>query len=76
MILLCVIVLKDGACAPLLRDRNADILVRRELVGRGSCGDARDPAEEPIGFLVYTLEARVTAVLTNPRGRLAHVDVM
>ncbi len=73
-----VSVLKDGGRVPPLKDRNADILLSRELVGRGSLllRGARDPAEEPIGFLVFTLEARVTAVSTNHRRRFAHVDVM
>lgn len=70
-------VLKDGGGGPFLEVR-ADILVSRELVGtwerllRGT----RDPLEEPIGVLVFTLEARVTTLLTNPRRRFAHVDVM
>lgn len=70
--------LKDGDRVPLVKGRNADILVSTELVGRGSClfWGPRDQVEEPIGFLVLTLEARVTAVQTNPRRRLAHVDVM
>lgn len=71
-------VLKDGAGVPPLRDRNADVLVSRELVGRGAwpLRGARDPVEEPISFLVFTLEARVRTVLTNHRRRFAHVDVM
>lgn len=71
-------VLKDGGCVSLLKDRNADILVSRELVGRGSwlLRGTRDPVEEPIGFLVFTLEARVGIVSTNLRRRFAHVDVM
>lgn len=39
-------------------------------------GGMRDPIEEPIGFLVFALEARVGTVSTNPRRRFAHVDVM
>lgn len=56
--------LKDGDRAPRLKDRNADILVSRELVGRGAWffGGARDLAEEPIGVLVFTLEARFAVV--------------
>lgn len=62
-----------------MKDRNADILVskqrdterERKLVGRGSLGRAaRDPAEEPIGFLVFTLEARVPTLSTNHRRRI------
>lgn len=76
-ITLDVTVLKDGGCAPLLKDRNADIPVSSEL-GRGSwlLKGTRDPVQEPIGFLVFTLEARVTTLLTNPRRCFAHVDVM
>lgn len=56
--------LKDGDRAPLVKGRNADVLVSRERVGRGSClfWGPRDWVEEPIGFLVFTLEARVAAV--------------
>lgn len=37
---------------------------------------ARDPLEEPIGILVFALEARVRTVSTNRCRRFAHVDVM
>lgn len=36
----------------------------------------RDSVGRPIGFLVFTLKARVTTVLTNRSRRFAHVDVM
>lgn len=41
------IVFKDGGGEPLLKGRNADILVSRELVGRGPrlLGGARDLGE-------------------------------
>lgn len=56
--------LKDGDRAPVVKGRNADILVSRELVGRGCClfWGPRDWLEEPISFLVFALEARVTAI--------------
>lgn len=78
LLILRVAALQDGGRPPRRKDRNADILVSSELVGRGSWlwRGARDPAEGPIGFLVVALEARVTAALTNPRRRFAHVDVM
>lgn len=77
-IVVTVIALKDGGRAPLPKDRNADILVSRALVGRGSwlLRGTRDLLEEPMGFLGFTLEARVPTVLTNPCRRFAHVDVM
>lgn len=61
-----------------VKDRNADILVRSENVGRGIWLEkgARDLVEEPIVFMVFTLRARVTPVLTNPSSCVARIDVM
>lgn len=61
-----------------VKDRNADILVRRGNVGRGIWlqKGARDLVEEPIIFLVFTLRARVTPLLTNPCSRVARADVI
>lgn len=62
----------------VVTDRNADILVRRENVGRGIWlqKGARDLVEEPIVFLVFTLRARVPPISTNPCSRVARIDVM
>lgn len=70
--------LKDGGGAPFLKDRYADVPVSREFVERGAwpLRDARDPVEEPISVLVFTMGSRVRTVLTNHHICCAHVDVM
>lgn len=64
---------KDGGCAPLLPNRNADSKFR----GRsGLLSDSRDRVGEPMSFVSFTAEARVSFLLTNPRRCFAHVDAM
>lgn len=78
IILLSLNVLKDGGCASFPLDKNADVLFSTTLVGRSPWlfEGARDWMQQPIGFMVFTLKARVTAALTNTRRRSQHVDVM
>lgn len=64
---------KDGGCAPFLPHRNAD----SAFGGRsGLQSDSRDPVDEPMSFVSFTAEARVSFSLTNPRPCFAHVDAM
>lgn len=64
---------KDGGCAPFLPDRNAG----SEFGGRSRLlSDSRDPVDEPMSFVSFTAEARVSLSLTNPRCCFAHVDAM
>lgn len=79
IILLSLNVLKDGGCASFPLDKkNADVLFSTTLVGRSPWlfEGTRDWMQQPIGFMVFTLKARVTAALTNTRRRSQHVDVM
>lgn len=64
---------KDGGCAPFLSGTNAD----SEFGGRSRLRrDTRDPVAEPMSFVSFSAEARVSSLLTNPRHCFAHVDAM
>lgn len=67
----CHSILKDGGCKLFLKCGHDG----RQERARGA-RLARDSVDEPMGFLISALKARVKTILTNHRRRFAHVDVM